>query len=422
MPGSGGQQLASSSSPDANSSHKGSEPEAAIERFIARAGLTRTEEIGVDGTSARRRVIAHDDRPLVGGTWYLVDFTHLDRLTYREVERALRSAPDGYQRVAAFVSDLSEDLEDHLRSRGVTVVRRADLDLPSATAAAPGMAASARPVAPPALPQAPALPPVPQVKHPPPSPPGHAPLPGARDGEPVVGAPQKSLVDLQYMCARLGVVLAEPDQGWPGHGKAVYLRGGGTAYLNPSNIDVRASSQQVALWARAGHGMVRGTQGQYLRLMLDRSRMPRAIPATVPALVDFVSAPVRPVEAPSVEAHVLSPRLGAPIPWIEQLFETALYAEQKAIAGRAAAPDKVVRDVLTVLVHRGMSGPIEAVEADAGLAPGDLRRQIPLMRRLLNLDGYDTLEFADGILELDDELLRQQFGLSRAISHEGVAR
>lgn len=49
-------------------------------------------------------------------------------------------------------------------------------------------------------------------------------------------------------------------------GKAIGLLGGGSVYINRSNADVRSTQKQVAEWAAAGLGTVRGPQGQYLRL------------------------------------------------------------------------------------------------------------------------------------------------------------
>lgn len=49
-------------------------------------------------------------------------------------------------------------------------------------------------------------------------------------------------------------------------GKAIGLKGGGSVYINRSNADVRSSTKQVADWAKAGLGVARGPQGQYLRI------------------------------------------------------------------------------------------------------------------------------------------------------------
>lgn len=86
-----------------------------------------------------------------------------------------------------------------------------------------------------------------------------------------VGTPQAQVPALAHMVATLGVALANPAAAWPGHGKAVRLVGGGSAYANRSTIDVRGTTAQVAAWAKAGHGTVRGPQGQYLRMAYSAS-------------------------------------------------------------------------------------------------------------------------------------------------------
>lgn len=80
------------------------------------------------------------------------------------------------------------------------------------------------------------------------------------------GTPQAQVPALAHLVATLGVALAQPTAAWPGNGKAVRLVGGGSAYVNRSTIDVRGTQGAVAAWAKAGHGTVRGPQGQYLRM------------------------------------------------------------------------------------------------------------------------------------------------------------
>lgn len=43
------------------------EPTDAIDLFVSRAALTSLEDVGLDGSPARRRAVARDSRPLVGG-------------------------------------------------------------------------------------------------------------------------------------------------------------------------------------------------------------------------------------------------------------------------------------------------------------------------------------------------------------------
>ena len=71
-----------------------------------------------------------------------------------------------------------------------------------------------------------------------------------------------------------------------------------------------------------------------------------------------------------------------------------------------------MRDVVNAVARLCSSGPIATVERHAGLRSGELRAILPLLRRLLNVDGYEALTLDDGILAIDEPLLRQQFGVA----------
>ena len=246
------------------------EPEDPIDRFIARAGLEKVDDLGTERSSAQRRAVARDDRPYAGGDWYIVDFTNLKTLRYADVELDLRSAPPAYQRAAVIVNDISEDLQEFLVRAHADVVRLADLGL-----------------------------------------------------------------------------------------------------------------------------MTRHPRGHVSAAAMDTSQ---------------VSSPdvVAPPHAPATFGET------------EQLLRSEVYLAQKARAGRATVDDAVVRDVVNALVRTGWSGPIVTVEREAGLAPGALRPILPLLRRLLNVDGYETLALRDGgVLAIDEHLLRQQFGLASTAQPEG---
>ncbi|WP_227583992.1 hypothetical protein [Cellulomonas chengniuliangii] len=246
------------------------EPEDPIDRFIARAGLERVDDLSTEGSSAQRRVVARDDRPHVGGDWYIVDFTNLQTLRYADVDLDLRSAPSAYQRAAVIVDGISEDLQEYLLRAHADVIWLADLGL-----------------------------------------------------------------------------------------------------------------------------MKRHLRGLTSEAALDTSQ---------------VSSPER----------VAPPQSSATFPEIEQLLRSEVYLTQKARAGRATVDDAVIRDVVNALIRTGWSGSIAAVEREAGLAPGALRPMLPLLRRLLNVDGYETLELRDGgVLAIDENLLRQQFGLVSPAQPEG---
>lgn len=360
------EQAPTDSARTASGTPSGAESEDPIDRFVARAGLNLVEDLGMERSVARRRVLARDDRPLVGGDWYVVDYSNLQALRYRDVDFDLRYAPDSYQRMAIVVNDISGELEDLLVGSRADVIRLADLDLPLAW--------------------------------------------GGLEGADMAGVSQGDVPALQYMTRALGVALAQPGAAWPGFGKVVPLADGGSAYVNRTNVDVRATPAQVAAWANDGQGTVRGPQGQYLRVEYDSSV---AVPANDPHRPASTGASDEPIEVPVV------PKLSPTFPWTEQLFESEAFLAQKALAGRATVGDDVVRDVVNALIRSGSSGPIETVEREAGFRPGSLRPMVPLLRRLLNLDGYDTLSFSDGILALDEDLLRHQFGLSGRTLSEG---
>ncbi|WP_227580444.1 hypothetical protein [Cellulomonas xiejunii] len=246
------------------------EPEDPTDRFIARAGLEKVDDLGAEGSSAQRRVVARDGRPYTGGDWYIVDFTNLQALGYADVEFDLRSAPPAYQRAAVIVNDISEDLQEFLVRAHADVIRLADLGL--------------------------------TTRHP------------------------RGLVS--------------------------------EAAMRTSHVSSR----------------------------------------------ELVAPPQNP----------------AAFRETEQLLRSEVYLAQKARAGRATVDDAVVRDVVNALVRTGWSGSIATVERDAGLAPGALRPMLPLMRRLLNVDGYETLALRDGgVLAIDENLLRQQFGLVSPAQPEG---
>ena len=80
------------------------------------------------------------------------------------------------------------------------------------------------------------------------------------------GTPMGQVPALQHLTTTLGLVLANPGAAWPGYGKVVKFVGGTSAYVNRGNIDIRSTPTNVAKWAKAGHGVVRGAGQQYLRM------------------------------------------------------------------------------------------------------------------------------------------------------------
>lgn len=237
-----------------------------IDRFAARAGLTVINDLSLSGSTARRRVVARDERPYVGGDWYLVDFTNVQVVRYSDVDRDRASVPATFQRAAVIVHGLSEDLEQHLVRSHADVVRVADLGAPE---------------------------------------------------RPGTGEPR--------------------DAGVP-------------ADLSDESSDTRLASR---------------------------------------------------------------------LSWVEHLLASEIYRAQQTLAGRATVDDGIVRDVVSALARLGSHGPLVTVERAAGLRPGELRAILPLLRRLLNVDGYEALSLHDGVLAIDEALLRQQFGVVDPAGREG---
>jgi hypothetical protein len=104
--------------------------------------------------------------------------------------------------------------------------------------------------------------------------------------------------------------------------------------------------------------------------------------------------------------------------WIDALFASAVYADQRSIAGRAPLPDDQARRVIEVFVQHASpaGGPIkltdQALAARLELSVADTRRRVTLLRNLLNVDGYEVLAQPDrDSLALDVELLKTQFAL-----------
>lgn len=239
-----------------------------VDRFVARAGLTAVDDVKLAGSAARRRVVARDDRPYVGGSWYVVDFTNLPAPRYADVDCDLASVPGTFQRVAVIVNEISEDLEQHLVRSHADVVRVADLDQPTS------------PVAP-----------------------------------------------------------------------------------EPRDLSGRGVTPDLA--------------------------------------------------------HAAAAQPASGFSWVEEVLSSEIYRAQQTLAGRATVDTGIVRDVVNAVARLGSSGPIATVERHAGLRSGELRAILPLLRRLLNVDGYEALTLDDGILAIDESLLRQQFGVAEPALTEG---
>ena len=100
--------------------------------------------------------------------------------------------------------------------------------------------------------------------------------------------------------------------------------------------------------------------------------------------------------------------------WIDRLFETELFAEQRKQAARTALPEERIRAMLTALDARGgkLTGP--ALAESLGVPLFRLGGIVSALRRVLNVDGYAVLSVDETseTIELNRDLLATQFGLA----------
>jgi hypothetical protein len=85
------------------------------------------------------------------------------------------------------------------------------------------------------------------------------------------------------------------------------------------------------------------------------------------------------------------------------------------LAGRAAAgAGQLVDVVLRTLIDRGGRAHQDTVASAAGLPNASMGQGLAVVKRLLNVEGYDILSFdSDGeTLRLDVGLLKDQFGVT----------
>ena len=103
-----------------------------------------------------------------------------------------------------------------------------------------------------------------------------------------------------------------------------------------------------------------------------------------------------------------------PTTWIDRLFDTDLFAEQRRQAARTALPDERIRAILTALDARGgkLTGP--ALAESLGVPLFRLGGIVSALRRVLNVDGYPVLSVDESseTVELNRDLLDAQFGLA----------
>lgn len=97
----------------------------------------------------------------------------------------------------------------------------------------------------------------------------------------------------------------------------------------------------------------------------------------------------------------------------EMLLASALYVEQQKRLGRHPLDDSVVASIVDLIDERDGRVHRDVLAARLQLAPAALDLTLTVLRRLLNIDGYDTVTTdADEVtIVLNRELLREQFNL-----------
>lgn len=99
--------------------------------------------------------------------------------------------------------------------------------------------------------------------------------------------------------------------------------------------------------------------------------------------------------------------------WIRAFLASAVFAQQKKIAGRAVPSDEGFARLLQALDARGGKMTTTALAAAIDTPPMRLRGILAVASRVLNVDGYAVLtrDDASNTVELDRELLVRQFDL-----------
>ncbi len=121
---------------------------------------------------------------------------------------------------------------------------------------------------------------------------------------------------------------------------------------------------------------------------------------TVPALFDLDKAPV------TGQASTYDLVTG--------VLASEVYLDQMRLAGRAGSTaGSLLETVLRTLVDRGGRAHQDTVASAAGLSRAGIGQSMAVIKRVLNVEGYDILSYdSDGeTLRLDIDLLKDQFGV-----------
>lgn len=99
--------------------------------------------------------------------------------------------------------------------------------------------------------------------------------------------------------------------------------------------------------------------------------------------------------------------------WIDSLFNTTVYRDQKRLAGRKPPPDELVRKLLLALDEQGGKVTSVALSRKVDVPAFRLSTILAAIQRVLNVEGYSILtkDDASDSIEIDRALLFVQFGI-----------
>ena len=145
-----------------------------------------------------------------------------------------------------------------------------------------------------------------------------------------------------------------------------------------------------------------------------RPRLPR--PTTKPEPSPGPLFPTTPTEEEFVGPLASEPgnAMTPPTPgWLASLIGSATYQDQRRRARKVAVEDTTVFDAVATLAARGGAMTPEALARAVGQHPSRIDGFVVLLQRILNVDGYNIihLDRERDVVELDEPLLRRQFGL-----------
>jgi hypothetical protein len=120
-----------------------------------------------------------------------------------------------------------------------------------------------------------------------------------------------------------------------------------------------------------------------------------------------------PDEQPQKERERQEIDSAKPSAWLERLFSSQAYNDQKEFVRRHAPEDEIVRRCLASLESCGGTMTPAAFSRTAAIPAGRLDGLVARIQRLLNVDGYEILTFSrtENRIELNIPKLKRQFDL-----------